>query len=43
VPGSGLRVVEARTGQAANAELRAAMRAAAVRAVDSGPLAAPVP
>jgi 2-succinyl-5-enolpyruvyl-6-hydroxy-3-cyclohexene-1-carboxylate synthase len=42
VPGSGLRVVEARTGQAANAELRAAMRAAAVRAVDSGPLAAPL-
>jgi 2-succinyl-5-enolpyruvyl-6-hydroxy-3-cyclohexene-1-carboxylate synthase len=33
VPGSGLRIVEALTGQAANAELRTAMRAAAVAAV----------
>jgi 2-succinyl-5-enolpyruvyl-6-hydroxy-3-cyclohexene-1-carboxylate synthase len=33
VPGTGLRLVEARTGQAANAELRAAMLAAAVSAV----------
>jgi 2-succinyl-5-enolpyruvyl-6-hydroxy-3-cyclohexene-1-carboxylate synthase len=33
VPGSGPRIVEARTGLAANADLRAQMRAAAVRAV----------
>jgi 2-succinyl-5-enolpyruvyl-6-hydroxy-3-cyclohexene-1-carboxylate synthase len=33
VPGSGLRIVEARTSQAANARLRAAMLAAATRAV----------
>jgi 2-succinyl-5-enolpyruvyl-6-hydroxy-3-cyclohexene-1-carboxylate synthase len=32
LPGGGLRVVEARTGRAANAGLRARMRAAAVRA-----------
>jgi 2-succinyl-5-enolpyruvyl-6-hydroxy-3-cyclohexene-1-carboxylate synthase len=33
VPGSGLRIVEARTGLAANARLREAMRAAAVTAL----------
>jgi 2-succinyl-5-enolpyruvyl-6-hydroxy-3-cyclohexene-1-carboxylate synthase len=33
-PGSGLRVIEARTDGAANADLRARMRAAAVRAVE---------
>jgi 2-succinyl-5-enolpyruvyl-6-hydroxy-3-cyclohexene-1-carboxylate synthase len=34
VPGTGPRIVEARTARAANAELRAAMHAAAVRAAD---------
>ena len=34
VPGSGPRVIEARTARAGDAELRAAMRAAAVRAAD---------
>jgi 2-succinyl-5-enolpyruvyl-6-hydroxy-3-cyclohexene-1-carboxylate synthase len=34
VPGAGPQVIEARTARAGNAELRAAMRAAAVRAVD---------
>ncbi|HEY0933345.1 MAG TPA: 2-succinyl-5-enolpyruvyl-6-hydroxy-3-cyclohexene-1-carboxylic-acid synthase [Trebonia sp.] len=37
VPGSGLRIVEARTGLAANAELRRRMAAAGVRAADPGP------
>ena len=34
VPGTGLRIVEARTDRAVNADLRARMRAAAVGAVD---------
>ena len=34
VPGAGRQVIEARTARAGNAELRAAMRAAGVRAVD---------
>ena len=34
VPGAGPQVIEARTARAGNAELRAAMRAAGVRAVD---------
>jgi 2-succinyl-5-enolpyruvyl-6-hydroxy-3-cyclohexene-1-carboxylate synthase len=33
LPGTGPRIIEARTGRAANADLRARMRAAAVRAV----------
>jgi 2-succinyl-5-enolpyruvyl-6-hydroxy-3-cyclohexene-1-carboxylate synthase len=33
VPGTGPRIIEARTGRAANADLRSAMRAAAARAV----------
>jgi 2-succinyl-5-enolpyruvyl-6-hydroxy-3-cyclohexene-1-carboxylate synthase len=36
VPGSGLRIVEARTGRAANAGLRSSMRDAAVSAVEAG-------
>ena len=37
LPGTGPRIVEARTGRAANADLRSAMRAAAVRALaDAG-------
>jgi 2-succinyl-5-enolpyruvyl-6-hydroxy-3-cyclohexene-1-carboxylate synthase len=35
VPGAGPQIVEARTARAGNAELRAAMRAAAVRAADA--------
>jgi hypothetical protein len=34
VPGTGLRVVEARTDRTANADLRARMRAAAIRAAE---------
>jgi 2-succinyl-5-enolpyruvyl-6-hydroxy-3-cyclohexene-1-carboxylate synthase len=41
VPGSGPRIVEARTGLAANADLRAQMRSAAIRAVTAGRPAAP--
>ena len=37
VPGSGLRIVEARTGRAANADLRARTRAAALAALASPP------
>jgi 2-succinyl-5-enolpyruvyl-6-hydroxy-3-cyclohexene-1-carboxylate synthase len=37
VPGTGPRIIEARTGRAANADLRAAMRDAAVRAIATGP------
>ena len=33
LPGTGPRIIEARTGRAANADLRAGMRAAAIRAV----------
>jgi 2-succinyl-5-enolpyruvyl-6-hydroxy-3-cyclohexene-1-carboxylate synthase len=37
VPGSGLRIVEARTGRAPNADLRARMRVAALAALTSPP------
>jgi 2-succinyl-5-enolpyruvyl-6-hydroxy-3-cyclohexene-1-carboxylate synthase len=37
LPGTGPRIIEARTGRAANAVLRAGMRAAATRAVADGP------
>ena len=37
IPGSGLRIVEARTGRAPNADLRARMRAAALAALTSPP------
>jgi 2-succinyl-5-enolpyruvyl-6-hydroxy-3-cyclohexene-1-carboxylate synthase len=37
LPGTGPRIIEARTGRSANADLRAAMRAAAIRAAADGP------
>jgi 2-succinyl-5-enolpyruvyl-6-hydroxy-3-cyclohexene-1-carboxylate synthase len=43
VPGTGLRVVEARTDRAANADLRARMRAAATRAARGPPGGGPGP
>jgi 2-succinyl-5-enolpyruvyl-6-hydroxy-3-cyclohexene-1-carboxylate synthase len=41
VPGTGLRIVEARTDRAANASLRARMREAAIRALAQPPAPAP--